>query len=758
MKFGQLFTAFGFAFFIFAGVIIAENMHYETLQKVQDPFIKTQKIDRIIETSSLETPQTIFTDSGEFIQVFSNTKLDFTNGDRKIIKGEVFLSSDFILDTGTSRKKQNTAKEGQIKVGNLFIHAPHASIFIIYTPNENIRIYAINHSIELYWADVKNPFLIPPGMMVSINEKQISKKTATLFYSKLKKEFRLKRFDLELYLSDITNLETPERKITHSVERLNKKEKELIEYADIAPETWFTIRPDNFTGRVVNFIKASTLGLPKSKKDLFTFQEMRVPLIKAHFSAKEGNKVNTQKSLTKFKQTINSHEWKSLLESNKEIRDEWNKFSQAQRVWINNNISNLEYVFTELYAQKSTSAFDKMDNEFNRFENLVASKNWNEAERVIKDLNISAETMILTEKHQKQLTKRRRILTELLNTRDVLEKKEGFELYISLIKKEITLPIEDKALQDELTLEIAQELLFFLNKYIKENPNKKISEVLISGYNNIKSTIEESTKRKGRASLFSEEEKEIQTLIKIAGSSIITDEELESIKKEQAYRTQINERIAQLKTNKNSLEKKPPIHNEETLKIFLEENEIDIEKLEIKNLKNNEYLNFTKGMYLDNEISGTFQIKEQVFKTIKVNDKSNHNVPQKFIKGILNSLIETKTNEHPVAYEKEKEIPQNTNKAILEKTFIRELFTAEGFTISSEYIEALNMELTEFKITNAIIEGQTTVSFIYDSTANKISEIIINTGNKKFRSGKKPYTIEEGVELIMTKTEEMNKK
>ena len=220
--------------------------------------------------------------------------------------------------------------------------------------------------------------------------------------------------------------------------------------------------------------------------------------------------------------------------------------------------------------------------------------------------------------------------------------------------------------------------------------------------------IENISQKQGRKNPFAEETKEIQTLIKIAGSSKISAEDIENIKEKQAYEASINKRIDQLKEQKNTKSSTlPPIHNKETLITFLKKTEIETQKMEILSLKKNEFLTFSKGTYQGtNNISGTFQIVGQTFKTIKVNNQSRHYIQPKFIKGIINSLItETKTTPK-TAQKKQINIPQNSNKAILEKTFIRELFDKDGIAISKQNTEALNTELTLFKITDAIIKGQ----------------------------------------------------
>ena len=760
MKFGQFFTALGIAFLIFSGVLMGENIYYETLSKVKDPFKKASTLNEIVSTKTTQSPYEIFSSSGEFFILFPNTKIDFSNNKREFLEGEMFFSSDFIPfpNVKSTSKSIGKPQRGQLSIKNLLINAPQSSILVRRYPEESsIQVYAFNHSIELFWEDLKNPFLVPPGMMVSINEKLLSNKTTSLYYSKLKKEFRLKPFQVSLF--DTQKTGTPEEKIIYAVNKLSKKEKELIHYAQIVPETWFSIRPGNITGKIVNFIKASTFGLPEKKKDLFAFQRMVEPLVEAHYSAKENKKVPTENSVNRFKQTLNSYEWKALLK-NTIFKTQWENFAISQYVWTNTlRPSDAAYIFMSLHKRENNSAFDSIDNEFSRFESLVANKKIDEAESIVKTLKRKAEKTNITKEHQYNLTKRRRVLKELLDSQDFLQTKEPFELYVVLIKKEVALNLENRELLDELTLEIAQEVLFFLHKFIKQDPDPTIADVLIEGYNQINDTIKSSSERTGRASLFEEEEEEIRSLIKIAGSSKLSNEDIESIKEEQAYEDEINKRLEQLQSTAQE-ESKPPIHDEETLKNFLNEIEIDTEKIEILTLKNGEYLNFREGKYLGNMVSGTFQVFGQVFKTIKVNESSRHYAQPKFLKGILNSLMETNPTEIPPQEEinTEEAIPQNSNKAILEKTFIRELFQKEGLSISKENIVILNKELTYFEAKEAILDGRNKVGFIYDTTTEEMSEITLLIGKKRFRFTEKSYQRREGVEAVRKKVEEVSKK
>lgn len=750
MKFGQFFTAFGIAFFIFLGVFLGENMRYDTLSKVKNPFEKAIDLNTSIEVSNTEESQVIFTKSGEFWQVFPGTAIDITNDKRVLRKGEVFLSSDFISPT------KDIKKEGQLMVGDLLINAPFSSILVTYAPAENIQIFAFNHSIELSWGDIRTPFLVPPGMMVSINEKLISPKTTTLFYSKLKKEFRLKPFHISL--TDTEKSQTPEEKIAHSLAKLKKKEKDLINYVKIVPETWFSMRPDHLMGKIISNVKTNTFGLPRSKKEQFAFQKMIAPLAEGHFLVKENKKIPAQQNVNKFNQILDSYEWNILLKSNQSINKIWNDFFTAQYVWIKElRTTDTAYVFADLHKVENKNEFDKIDNEFSRFETLVAHKKVDEAESIIRNLKREIERMSIQKESQTKLTKRRRILKELLSSQNFLQTEDPFGLYVILIKKETALPLEDRAILDELTLEVAQELLFFLNQFIKESPDPGIVDILISGYNEIKSTIASSSERSGRESLFTKEEEEIQTLIKIAGSSKISTEDIENIKEEQAYEAEIQERIAQLQSHEEEVTSKPPIHDEETLKNFFDTLEVDTNKMEVVSLKNNEYLNFREGRYIGNFISGTFQAMGQVFKTIKINEQSSHYVQPKFLKGIINTLIED-TSSTVITTDESKSIPQNSNKAILEKSFIHELFSKNNLLMSRENIIVLNEALTIFEISEAVFEGKNKVDFIYNNETEEMSEITLSIENKKFRFTEKSYQRTAGIEEIRKKVEEVRKK
>ncbi len=762
MKLGQFVLAFGMGFLLFMGAMITENARYDLVSQVEDPFKESVVFEEHFISSVSDEPKEIFTSNGEFLRIFPGTEVDFSFGKRSLVEGELFYSSDFVDDSDFSKEKPRILKApdiGQLKVDDLLINAPSASIFVVRDKTaEQIQIYTYNHSIELYWADVKTPFLVPPGMIVSIHEKLISEKTAQLFYSKLKKEFRLKPF--QTFASDEAGMDII-NKISISVEFQKKIGEKLEKYAKLAPETWFTIRPDRFTGKLVNIINKNAIGLSQGKKEEAVFKEKLLPLVEAHFAIKNKQAAKGKKHLNEFRKVIDSHDWKNLLEKNSTINDKWKRFVRAQKAWLRTVFpKDPAYSFIEFWTHdQEAGAFGKIEQEFDRIETLVADRHLEEAKKKLIGLNDKIKNIQISSNFQYQLTKRRRILKELLLSQRFLLSKEIFELYALLIEKESMMQVEDSELIDELVLESAQDVLFFLNRFLRTIPNPDISEVLLTVYNNL--DVESIAKKRGRKDLFSEKEKEIIAFIKLAGSSGLTEEEMLAIKEQQAYQKKIKEKITALrekgKKEDTQTSKRPQISDDKNLTEFLANLEINVNSLEISKLKNGEFLTFANGNFLGEPVSGTFQVNNQTFKTIRIGEESKHGIKSRFLKGVLNVFKKSSYKASAPIQQKEI-IQQNSRNAILQRTLVRELFQNEGFIVSKDNVKILDKEFKAFELIDAIFEEKVKTNFVYDTETEEVLNLKFSIGNKKFQFGSETFEREEINSVIEEKLEKYLKK
>ncbi len=753
MKFGKIFLAFGIGLLIFTGILTTESARYGIISQIQDPFEKTEKLEKRVAVSTFEDPQDFFTPDGEFLRVFPEAEINFSGTRRELIRGDLFLSSDFISESKDVNINFSSVVSapliGQLKVGKLLINAPGASVFVSYKhEDEKIEIYAFNHSIEILWEGAKMPFLIPQGMKVSIAEKFISEKTGSLFYTKLKKDFRLKPFEVNFPPNE--SGEKVEDKIGLAVLTHAEWGDRMKAFAMLEPSSWFFARPDHLTGKAISFVKTTAFGLPKSKHDKIQFQTLVAPFVTAHHAVKENSILKAENSLREFKAISDGAEWKKLLKGNPNINEKWNRFIRAQKAWMATMFpSDPAYIFVKILESKTEkNIFAEIENEFSRIEILIANRHLEEAKKRLIDLKKKTQSAPKNKVYRPQITKIRRALGEVLNTKIFFQSEDIFQLYALLIENEsVGIDTKDRELSDELALEAAQDLLSFLDNFLRNHPNPKVSKILLGVYQKL--DVETVAQRRGRKDLFSKEEKETIAFIKLVGNSGLTKEEIESIKEQQAYQSELTAKIDKLKKidEKEDEETRIKIETTEALKEFISSLDVDTSAMKVTVLKPKEYFQFQGGRFMGEPVSGTFRIAGQIFKTIKAGAEVNYRIQLQFAKGFFNRVAQIKNEQKKSTTTAQDFIPQNTKKAVLERTFVQESFQSIGFQLSKTNVTALDEELNTFEVTEATLvrpdatyNQKVRLDFTYLKQTDEVQNVkLITGGRNEFNFGSQKF-------------------
>ncbi|MCK5460809.1 hypothetical protein KAI58_02400 [Candidatus Gracilibacteria bacterium] len=744
MKIGQILLAFILGFLIFIGILVSESARFSFFSKIKNPFESAEVFNQK-ETIGMET-KSIFTKKGEFLRLYPGSEVDFSEGKREIISGEVFISTQFIRDadfrlaigTGNFLREDFKPKVSQYRVGPILLNAPGVVIFVARDKVKQIsKIYAYDHSIDIFFPGSEHPFILPPGMFVTIKEDLISEKTAKLYYTKLKKELNLRSFSLKS-LAD-KNSEEIEDKISISLKKLRGISQLVEDYSKKILQTWSWFKPASFSGKFIKTLKelqkTYSVGYQKERVQKLIFQEYIADLVNASYAVSQNEKENAENYLEKFSTIFKTNEWYGLMYSSSEYGEAWNDFERAQKAWLRTIfLGEIEQVFVDFWFNcKKTDAFSLVENYFNTIETLVGNRGLEGAREKVEEMISVVRAFKADPLYQVRITKTRRLLTELLRNQSFFQEKEAFEVYILLAEKELK-SYEDKELVEELTLEIAQDMLFFLKKFLDPDFAKpENSRLLVEMYRYLK--IDTIAKSKGRQ-IFSEEELETVALVSFVGNSGLTKDEIKAIGEQMRRNEEYANRLKAIE-EKTEPEKQETIshliQDEAQLLFFLESLGVNISSMKIFVIGEGDLLRFEKGRYSSESVSGTFQLSTQTFKIITIGMLKGRMLGRYYIKGFLSRVEEQVSidNQQPVEQTKIDFI-QETKRAILERTLVRELFKKEGFTLSRDNIKILDINLVNFELTDIHYKDTLKLSFTYFRTTNRISDVVVENGRNQF--------------------------
>ena len=465
MKLYQFALALGVSFLLFFALYTTEKDRFDLLSQSMDPLEKARPMNDRVSLSSGELAKEFVTKDGDFVFLMPGSEVDFSDNNRELINGMIMFSSDFFSSSDFSSNYDSIFSPvvGQLKVGPLYINAPESSVFIAKESSRDVTlIYASNHSIDVYWRGAARPFVVPAGMTVSISENLINKEIGSMNYSQLKKEFSLKDFDAITKTSDFENL------LDLAVSAHNKWIGKMEEFASMAPETWFVVRPNKLIGKIVRFIRTSAVFLPKSKKEEILFQSLVEPFVEAHYAVKNNQVAKAKKYLKDFETNYNGTAWKQLMNKDNHVARDWYRFVRAQKAWLNTIApSNSAFVFYEFWnTRKNENNFEIFINKYTQSEIALSNKMYETTKEVLSGLRTPIINIPENIEYLWEITKRRRLLGELLMAQSQFNSKEIFETYAELIKKENVIIEKNTTLAETISLETAQDLLYLIRKIL----------------------------------------------------------------------------------------------------------------------------------------------------------------------------------------------------------------------------------------------------------------------------------------------------
>lgn len=770
MKIEQLLIAFATSLLIFFGIWASESVRFNFLDSLENPFEKAQELNerKKVGANVFE----IFTKEGEFFRLYPESEINFEKKQREIVNGEMFISSQFISEKDskganieTIFNEETITKIGQYRAGPVLINAPGLSFFVSRDEiKKKTKIYAYDHSISIFFPESKTPFIIPSGMFIEIQEELISEKTGRLYYTKLKKELRLMEFMMPFSMNETS--EKVEDKIAISLDKFKNLKKKIEIYAKQLPQTWILSRPSSLIGKfsqtIKNIQKDYALSYPEEKKQKRTFENLVSDLVNANYEVEKGNKNFAQDYIKTFLNTFKQKDWEILMVSSLEIKKNWDDFERAQKAWLRTVFPDeIANIFSDIWENKNKKAdLENLEQKFFSIETFIANNNVKKAEAEFKTMILLVEKLEIPEEEalKRKITKLRRLLTELFKVQPSFQKEEFFNLYILFVEKEARAYSKQK-IGNELTLEVAQDILYFLKKFLDpETVNSENAKILVKIYEYL--AIDKIVEGLGRQ-IFSKAELETVELVAYVGSSGLTKEEIKSLQKAKEKETEMKNRIKELEKEYEEDEEQTislQIKDKESLYFFLKTKGIDVTQMKISELSKEELFRFYGGKVFSEEISGTYQVSQQIFKIITIGKESQRKLNLRFFDGFLSNIKNTLESEkNEIKNGSKLFIPQDSGRIAMERRLIKKLLEKEGFEVSIKDILALDQDAITFEIENLLYEKKYRLKFIYSQASKKVKNLILENGKNKFEFVEE-FEIKNLAQTIEEKISEIFKK
>jgi hypothetical protein len=733
MKFWQYVVGSVLAALIFAAGFLSEGSRLSQ-------YLEIQSSKDLLQKTTVEE-QSAFTDTffpnGEFLRSFKGTNVSFENEKRELFSGEVFIGGAFFSLESVQEVLRNKPFQLQtfgtlpntIKLGTVLVHYRNSNVFVSRDAiKKRSEIWAVGHSVDIWFDGRKNPFVLPSDTKLTIRESLINTDSANLFYTKLKKDFQMQSF--ELVGTDVGKNETVEQKILTALVKHRNWRKQFQDLAWNIPLLWNRGEPDSFSRRVGDFLYAYTIGISQHKKAFFQFKNFVEPLVLSRQTAEDNKETEgVIKKLKEFIPTFENPEWKSVL-NDENIRNEWQSFSLAQKTWLPMiSPESPAFQFFVLWEQPRITPLDKIEHLFTRAEVLAANRYPDATKSNLLELKSQWQQTSFTSQDKIRVTRLRRLVMEMIRAHSFLHQAEFFELHEALAQTELSLYSNEPDVEEELRLEIGQDLLSFLQKFLHLKTEKNVTKTLLSSW--YARDIDVIAEKIGRE-IFTPEQKEVIELIKIVGDSGLTPEEIIAIKE-----TDIRQHELELATE--TIEDGDVILSEATsgirgakdLLVYLKEQNIVVDLKEFKTDKESGETIF-KGMIDEDPITGIFSYKTQQFKEITAFDATETNMAPIIMSKWIRSIMPVNVDEVTPAdtFNFNTNVSQITSEAILSRRFLQTMLQSLDISVERNNIGILDEAHTQFQFISALYQD-VLLSGKYNKSDDAFSEIVLQKGDKK---------------------------
>lgn len=774
MKFGQIIFSISISLLLFAAILVSENARFTFQSEINNPFAETQNV-RSFEKNEKSTPIDILTPGGELFRFFPNSTADFTNEKRELINGEFFISSVFIKEKDLISAKKSFVSPfspekfkpsiAQLQVGAVYINMPIASVFVNRNKEkELIKIYAIDHSIEVFIGGATIPFVIPANMYITVKESllQVRDNYGALSYTKLKKELGLNLSNFNLNKTGKPNSIKIQDKIILSLEEKDRIHELMKTYAQDVPRKWLWFESQNFLGDLSILLQKSqinfALGYPKEKTNLFKFKQKIKPFVLANIAHQNNDIDATNIHLLEFKDIINTKEWFEILLGNS-FESDWNMFIQAHRSWLRNifpdDTANTFVDFWNIDGDKNS--FSYLLDKFSSTELLLQKRQYTEVLLNLEEIGQKITQVTIDQTDLGNVTNLRRVLFQLLKANEPFQKKSIFELYGFLIKEEVQLYKGEQ--KEEVQLENAVDILSFFENFMDQDSKSGITMSLVKFFGILDVGLIEKSRN---TTIFTDDEKNLIKAIKSVGGGFLDKKTVDAIDENEKLAKAL--RLAYQKTmNKTDPIKpiKPIINLIDTDDKFLDllETDLNLNINKINLISTENVFRFSDVFYKKLEVSGSYTIDENRFSYIKVDNDRESNLNKIKAKSFL-IYVETNPTQNSKPNPNPTPTPtpiQNSMRALSEKANIQDFFKAVNISINIKDIEVLDFDYNKFKINNSVYNKNSRLTFIYYKHNDSLEKLIIKTGrtpiqlSKQIKRSDLISTIEKEIDLLSKK-------
>lgn len=723
----QVFLAGALAIVIFIGVLWAEQTNFNKISTLEDPFSETQNVSERVVVNG-ETPRSWLHQTGEVFMVMPGGKFNLTKQARELEEGVLFINTSYQDQAAIEISKvgfkppydltQSKLGGGQVKIGPIVVGIPQG---VAVLKRDLVRqedlIYAHDHPVKIYIPKAEEPFIVPPGYMVLLKEGR-AELLGSLFFTKLKKEL-----SLELLESDSLGMESVQSALLQGLELSEAWEKQMIDYAQNQLVSTTRFAPSSVMGRLIRFLsyiqRYYALGIDRNFKSNYEYERLRDNLKEVYFYFLHGDKLASIKSSKDFDETRDSLQWARFFIESPSYNQQWNKFTRSQRIWFYGVFpGQLEVEALRILwgpSEALTSFKDFQDNLY-LYEGYV-SNGYAVAARsqlafMLKNFeNIDFEK--LSDKNQ--LTQARRQISLLLQKNPQKSNTLIYQLYIKLVGSERDFAVTGTEADQEIRLEVAQELLFFLDELLDSKTRQEDVISLLEVYDKL--DIGALADSLGRT-VFNKRERD--TLDRVRSIKDITPEERALINEDNRTVDDIIELRKQLKDKESENVVVVPlgIQTESELIELLNLNYIQSQgvKVQVNQKGENRFFTFSQVTYKGYPLTGTFDTERQQFTYLKLGEiEERIFVPKSRLTGFL--LRMEKSNKVLKKEEPKEEdlgININTSSALIQRRNILEILNREGVMARFDKIIPTNETLTKARIEEASLDKTYLLNFDFD--------------------------------------------
>ncbi len=747
MKFSQFFIALAIGLVIFTGVYMSESERKGRFLDIADPFAATENLPEILILDGGSTAKMILNDKRELWQFFPGSHTNFTDQKRDLVDGHVFVSFNFISEADAQNARETLfesfdpatfrPKSAQFTVGEIGINAPGASLFAERNVDEKyVEITAYDHAIDLWFPGAKRPFVLPARKRVKIKD-AIVDRLAKLYYTKLKKDLSFRSFDLKDNAYAAQGLEVRHQKL-----------EDVKNFAKHLPNTWYWLNPDSFMGRISGVIKYLqkdyALGISQTLRKKFEFDALLSHFLSAHHHYSNNRQSKAAESVEAFKASADSFAWKKFLIENPYYANRWDFLGQNQKVWLHHSFQDdPEYVFADIWlTQYDANSLEDLELAVFEIEEMMSNGFLPKVKQGIINLNENINNITVAKDKKIRLSRVRRLINELIRENIALKIDESFALLTKLIEMEVNLYVENNKDREEVILENAQDILWFLKDTIQDKTAAQTNKTLVNSYGFLE--IDHIETQLGRP-IFNDSEKKTIQLVQFARSENLTDSERAQLEQDQALRDSIDERREALEKEREAEQEAiflaEKVDTIEELKEVLSDARVFTEGLRVqeKESTSNPTFVFSGAYYGEEPLSGTFRIDNQTFNLINLGDYRETYVDPKVLNSILRRLEEEIEEDRIAkALETKHEGPSNnTPLAILQRKLVQDTFEQEGLRMKRDDVLIKSNDFNQFEVTNALMGKEYRISFLYFQKEEYVTNLVVEYVRNRFEFGDK---------------------